>query len=111
MNEKNDYRVVFVSVNSLNEAKQIARVLVSEKLAACCSISQNVFSYFAWQDALQERIECQMFIKTKKDKLTALSERILEIHPDETPEIIAIPILEGYESYLKWIDSSLGEEP
>mgnify|MGYP000865446211 CR=1 FL=1 len=110
MNEKNDYRIVFVSVETLNEAKQIARVLVSEKLAACCSIAQNNYSYFAWQGALQERLECQMFIKTKNDKFDALVERIAEIHPDEVPEIIAIPIVDGYEPYLNWMEQVLCED-
>lgn len=110
MNKKNDFRIVLVSVDTLNEAKQIARILVSEKLAACCTISQNNYSYFAWQDALQERLECLLFIKTKTDKFQALVDRITEIHPDEVPEIIAIPVVDGLDSYLNWMEQVLIEE-
>ena len=35
--------------------------------------------------------------------------RIRELHPYETPEIVALPVTEGDEAYLRWIADSVAE--
>jgi len=107
MQHNSEHRVVLISTDSYENAKHISRILVTEKLAACCTVLQNVISLFAWESALQERYESMIIVKTSKDRLEDHENRVLQIHTDEVPEIVALPVTEGSESYLSWINQVL----
>jgi len=107
MKKTKEIRTVFVTVPTFEIAKQVSKILVSERLAACCSVIQNVISYFGWQNSLHERNEYLLIIKTSDTLLDALQERILQITSDEVPEIIALPVFEIFDEYEKWLKSSL----
>ena len=109
MESTSDVKMIFVTTDSFEDAKHIARILVTEKLAACCSIIQNVYSVFGWHSAVQERHEYTMMIKTTTDKLNDLEKRVHELHSDEVPEIIALNVTDISESYLGWINQVLSE--
>jgi periplasmic divalent cation tolerance protein len=102
-----EYRLVFVTVPNYDRAAQIAKNLVAEKLAACCSIIDNVISIFGWMDAIQERHEYIILIKTREDKLDELENRVIELHTDEVPEIISLNLEKGFPPYLQWMKHTL----
>lgn len=109
MEKTTDFRIVFCTIDSFEAARHIAKILVTEKTAACCSIIPNIFSVFSWQGAIQERNEFLILIKTTAAKLECLETRIKELHSDETPELIAVNITEGLFDYLNWIKNSIDE--
>jgi periplasmic divalent cation tolerance protein len=109
MEKSSNHRLVFITTETFENAKHIAKILVTEKLAACCSIIQNVVSIFAWHTSIQERHEYLVLIKTNIDKLSDLMERIQQVHTDEVPEIISVPVTEGLNSYLDWINQAMSE--
>jgi periplasmic divalent cation tolerance protein len=43
-------------------------------------------------------------MKTRVELFNELEEALTSIHPYEVPEIIALPVVEGSESYLRWIE-------
>jgi len=47
-------------------------------------------------------------IKASADRYPELEAAIREHHPYELPEIVAVPISDGYESYLDWIAAESG---
>ena len=47
-----------------------------------------------------------MIIKTQKALFENLKNKIEEIHPYETPEIISFDISEGSKPYLDWISEN-----
>ena len=98
--------VVLVTVASHSEATAIATILIEEKLAACINVFP-VQSIYQWEGNIQQESEFQLIIKTNLAKFTELSSRIQEIHSYEVPEIIALPIVSGSESYLGWLNSVL----
>ena len=102
-----EFRIVFVNTESHDNAKQISRILVTEKYAACCSVIQNVISFFSWQNFIQERSEFLIIIKTSLEKLSDLEKRIRELHTDEAPEIISLPLDFASDSYLNWMKQVL----
>jgi len=110
MKNANNYCIVFVTVDSLESGRRISRVIVNEKLAACCTILPNAISIYGWKGTLHERNEQVLMIKTLESKLTALKDRIVELHNDEVPEIISINLHSGLSSYLSWISTSLLED-
>jgi len=102
----NSYTVVFVTVGSETEAKEIARILLEEKLAGCVNL-YPVTSVYRWQNQICEDGEWQLVIKTEMRLFSALSAKIQELHSYDVPEIIALPIVNSSTSYSQWLRDSL----
>ncbi|MCX7880027.1 MAG: divalent-cation tolerance protein CutA [Ignavibacteria bacterium] len=100
---ESNYIVVFSTVENYLNGYQIAKVLVTERLAACCTILQNAISIYEWEGKIDERKEFVLMIKTTQNKFEELKHRIKELHTDKVPEILAIPIVQGLEEYLDWV--------
>ena len=96
-----------VTVPNLLEGKKIAHSLVSNKLAACVNIVENITSIYEWKGKIEENNECLLIIKTNKEKSEKLMQKVKEIHSYETPECIGLKIEKGSEKYLNWIEGVL----
>jgi periplasmic divalent cation tolerance protein len=90
-----------------DSARQIARALVSERLAACVQRVRGVQSTYVWKGELQEDQEVLLLIKTLKDSLPVLAERVRALHPYEVPELMVVPIYPGNEAYGEWVRNSV----
>ena len=97
--------VVLCTFPNAAKAAEIARMLVGEKLAACMNIAE-VRSIYAWKDAIEDEPEALGVIKTTVDRFAALKTRIVELHPYDVPEVIALPIADGHAPYLAWLVAS-----
>ncbi len=81
---------------------RLARTLVEEKLAACVNRFGPVRSVYEWDGKICDDGEELLIIKTTKDGFPALRDRIVELHPYDVPEIIAINVEDGVEVFLNW---------
>jgi periplasmic divalent cation tolerance protein len=97
---------VHVTAPNREQASQIARTLVEERLAACVNIVDGVHSVFRWEGKLHEDQEVLCLIKTRPDLLPAVIERVQTLHPYDVPEILAFEVAEGSAAYLEWLDHS-----
>jgi len=97
--------VVYVTVPSEEVGKNIARGILEERLAACVNVVKGLTSIYWWKDAIQEEPECLLIIKTKLALFEKLEAKVRQLHPYETPEIIAAPIMAGSRAYLQWLGS------
>ena len=103
-----DKIVVLATCDSQELARRIARHLVDERLAACVSVTGSaVDSVYRWQDKVEEASEWMLVIKTRRDLFPALRAEIQRLHTYEVPEMIALPIVDGSEAYLAWMDREL----
>lgn len=101
-----DKIVVFCTCASAGEAEAIARRLVEHRLAACASLATRpVKSIYRWKDAIEESEEVALTIKTRRALFAQVSAEIRKLHSYETPEIVAVQIVDGLESYLSWIET------
>ncbi len=89
------------------DASRVGRALVEARLAACVSIVPKLRSFYHWQGALETSEEVLLLIKTSRELFPQLKLELEKIHPYELPEMLALPVVEGAENYLNWIDSSL----
>lgn len=96
--------LVLTTCPDLDRARNLAELLVRERLAACVNIVPLVHSVYEWQGAVQQEAECQLLIKTSSGRYAALEETLRRHHPYELPEIIAVPLTAGLPAYLHWID-------
>ncbi len=95
--------LVLSTIDSKEVAEQIAHHVVEERLAACVNIISDITSVYKWKGALERATESLMVIKTTRERLPQLIERIKELHTYELPEVIALPIEDGHPPYLEWI--------
>ena len=92
-------------------AADIARAVVEPGLAACVNILPGVRSIYWWQGELCDDGESLLVIKTRAERVPALTDALLAAHPYDVPEVIALPIgvAEGNPAYLRWlIDETAG---
>jgi periplasmic divalent cation tolerance protein len=95
--------IVFITASKEDEAVTIARALVEAGLAGCVNIIRNIRSIYRWQGNIEDDNEVLMIAKTKKKLFKVLEKKVKELHSYDVPEIIAMPIAEGSNDYLKWL--------
>lgn len=100
--------IVISTCETAEDAGRIARVLVEEGLAACVNVVAGVRSIYRWKGQVEEAGEVLLLIKTKGDMFEAVRDRILAIHPYETPEVVMVGIDGGSAGYLQWIEENCG---
>lgn len=94
--------IIQTTCSSEEEAKNIAKALVKEKLAACIQV-QNVESFYMWNGSFCEDKEKLLIIKTKKKYFKKIQSRIKELHSYDVPEIISIKIDNLSKEYKNFI--------
>jgi periplasmic divalent cation tolerance protein len=97
------YVAVVTSVADRETAERIAETLVTERLAACAQVLGPQTSVYRWKDRLERATEWRLELKTAAARPTALERRLLELHPYDVPECIALPIVHGSDAYLRWL--------
>lgn len=106
---ENDVRVVVVTVPDAESGKRLARRLVEDRLAACGNVIPGLTSLYRWSDSIQEEPEALVLFKTTEGILPKLARRVLELHPYEVPEILALPVTWGHGPYLRWVGAEVRE--
>jgi periplasmic divalent cation tolerance protein len=95
--------IVYCCVPDQDVADRIARSLVEEGLAACVNRLPGVVSTYRWQGGTHVDAELLLLIKTTRARFESLRARIVELHPYELPEVIAVDVALGHEPYLAWV--------
>lgn len=98
-----DIIVIYCTVPKKRLAKDITKVLMKHKLAACVSLIDNVRSTFSWEGEVCEEKEVLMMIKTRRENYGKIKLVIEDMHTYNIPEIIALPVVDCSEDYLKWL--------
>jgi len=109
-----NYLVVLVTASSLEEARQIARVLVEKRLCACVNIIDGISSTYRWKREIQEETECLLLCKAVEGDFDSIEACVKGLHSYTVPEVIAVPLVRGSREYLNWVseetDRGTGEE-
>ena len=103
-----DKIIVFVTCESREEAEKIAQAIIAEKLAACVNLLPGIRSCYVWERKLTWSEEVLLLIKTTRGRFGQLRDRVRALHSYEVPEVVSVSIDEASQSYLDWIDTSVG---
>ena len=101
--------VVLMTAANREEANQIAELLVSERLAACVQILPEIESVYRWQGEVKREKEILLLAKTVASRFAELESKVRALHSYETPEIVAVLVVDVSEPYLKWLLSAVKE--
>ena len=99
-----DIVIVLTTAPDDERAEAWARTLVEERLAACVNIHGPMISFYRWKGAIERDAERQVVIKTTRERVTALQARLRELHSYELPEFVVLPVDDGSDEYLKWVE-------
>ncbi len=95
--------LVITNVPDRAVATALAQSLLDRRLAACINIGAPVESIYHWQDRIETGHEVPVVVKTRSALYSNVEDAIRELHPYDTPEIIAIPVVAGDARYLAWL--------
>ena len=96
---------VYMTAGSFKEAKRIGQILVSQNLAACVNLLENMTSIYNWEDKIEEDQEVVIIAKTSKTLMPKLIETVNSLHSYDCPCILELPIQGGNPEFLSWIES------
>ncbi len=101
-----EYVIVLTTLPADADGAAFARDLVEERLAACVNLSAPMESIYRWDGNVESETERQLVIKTSRDRVVALWDRVRELHPYDMPEFLVTPIVDGNDAYLRWVAES-----
>ena len=104
MAERTDVVRVETTVDDREGAERVAGSIVENRLAACAQVSGPIRSFYRWEGAVQSDEEWMVVIKTSADRLDDLVAHVVDVHPYDVPEIVAVPVIGGNPSYLAWVE-------
>ena len=95
--------MVYMTAESMDQAKTVARELISNRLAACVNILDHMQSLYWWEGKVEESGEVVVLTKTRAELLPVLIERVQAVHSYDCPCIVSWPITDGHQPFLDWI--------
>lgn len=98
--------VVLTTLPAAADAGAFAAAIVESRLAACVNLLPVMESVYRWEGRVERDAERQLLLKTSRDRIAALWERVRALHPYDVPEFIVLPIVDGNDAYLRWIGDS-----
>ena len=95
---------VLTNLPDSESAFNVARALVRRRLAACVNVLGPATSFYRWEGREEQAAETPVLIKSTRERYAELEREIRACHPYDLPEIIAFPVVQGFENYLGWVE-------
>lgn len=97
-------RLVICSVPS-ERADALATDVVERGLAACVHALPQVRSTYRWEGKLVHELETPLWIKVGADRVDALVEALVAMHPYQVPEVLVVPVdtEASHRPYVDWV--------
>ena len=86
-------------------AREMARVCVARRLAACVQLSR-IESIYRWEGDVQQEAEFRLMFKTTQACYDRLEAALRELHPYALPAIYALDVAKAEPAYAHWVDQS-----
>lgn len=99
------YSLIYATAANREQALEISRKLVEERLVACVNLVDGATSVYWWEGKVQEEQEVLLLAKTISANVSAVTRRILELHSYSIPCVTALPISGGNLAFLEWVSS------
>jgi periplasmic divalent cation tolerance protein len=95
--------IIYCTCPDMETASRISRLLISQHMAACVNQVPGITSIYEWEGKIEENNEVLLLIKSTEERFDSIKTLVIEEHPYELPELIAVPVSRGLPDYLDWI--------
>ena len=102
--------VILVAYPKRAPATRAARALVRDRLLACATVQPGGTGFYRWKGRDVKEPSTLLWGKTTLAMAPRAIEAIRALHPDETPEILALRVDRGNVRYRAWVAESVGRE-
>lgn len=106
-----EFRWVYMTAASREDALRLARDLVERRLAACANVLGPMTSVYRWKGETCEDEEVALVAKTRAELLDRLTARVAAVHGYECPCVVALPIAGGHAPFLTWLVDETAPRP
>ena len=96
------YCMIITTLPDRVAAETLGRHIVGRRLAACAQLSE-IESIYSWKGNTEHEKEIRLVLKTRADLYEQAEQFILENHPYDVPQIVAIDMTTS-SAYGAWID-------
>lgn len=106
-----DAIVVFTTTADKKDAESLAQALLLHHLAACVQIAGPIESRYWWNERIESAREFLCLIKTRRELFPQVEKTLLELHPYDVPEILALSADGINAGYLQWLCAQVKHQP
>ncbi len=107
MKPERKHSAVLVTAPNLKTARRLSKAALRGRLIACANLIPKIESHYWWQGKIETGTEVLMVFKTTAARLSALEKLIVTLHPYDTPEFVVLPLTDGNNRYLRWLEQSV----
>jgi len=107
MKSAHNFLIVLVTAPDLKIARALARSALKAHLVACANLVPNIESHYWWRGKMEKSAEVLLVLKTTQARVRSLEKLILDLHPYDTAEVLALPLHQGTSRYLHWLEDSV----
>ena len=98
-----EFVIVLTTLPAAADAGAFATALVEARVVACVNLLPPMESVYRWAGRIEREPERQIVMKTTRERVPALWERVRALHPYDVPEFLVLPVVDGEEGYLRWV--------
>ena len=102
--ENTNIVLIYVTVGDEKEGRKIALYLVKHKIAACVNMIPRMHAVYRWKGVVEESDECILLVKTRKDNVERVIQKIKGMHSYELPCIEVFEIIGGLQDFLRYVE-------
>jgi periplasmic divalent cation tolerance protein len=100
---------VLLSTCPQGKAEELARYLVEQRLVACVNVVPQVRSFYWWEGKMEADDESLLVIKCPQEVTKTATRALVDKHPYDVPEVVALDVTDGNPDYLAWVCASARE--
>ena len=98
-------KIIYTTIDNKENAEKLAEELTKTGLVACTNI-MNATSVYTWKGEVTKENECVMIVKTRKDLVDQVIEKIRELHPYDLPVMDVIDVEKNNEGVEEWLNKA-----
>ena len=105
-----DMILVYITCDTVDQAKEIGKHLMNKRLCACVNIFPDMQPMFFWppkSGKIDESKEVVLIAKTIEGKYEDLEKEVSKIHSSDTPCIFSILVTHVAKKYYEWLKGEL----
>ena len=95
--------ILYTTFPSHEAAVNAGRVLVERRLAGCVNVLPAMTSIYVWGGKTEVAAEAVLLAKMPRADFQAAASAVHQLHPYETPAILALPVPMLNAPYLDWL--------